>query len=165
MEIPEGAKFMFIAIPLVLVASILILVFMGKEDTKGKNNFSEQNMLDISSGKSLDSLQDFDEFEVEITREGKGPSAGVGDMVVVNYQGTLIDGTQFDSSYDRGTPFEFTLGEGRVIEGWEKGVNGMKIGEERMLYIPSSMGYGDRGTGGIPGNAGLVFKVELLEIK
>lgn len=166
MEIPEGAKFMFIAIPLVIVASVLILVYMGKDDTGAvgsKNNLSEENMMDISQGNSL---TDFDELKTEITVEGDGPSAGVGDGVVVHYTGTLRDGTKFDSSLDRGTPFEFVLGDGMVISGWEEGVKGMKVGEKRTLYIPSSMGYGDMGVPGvIPGGSGLVFEVELLEIK
>lgn len=165
MEIPEGAKFMFIAIPVVLVASILLLVFVGKGDTKGKNNLSEQNMLDISNGKSIDSLKDFNELKIETTKEGKGPSASVGDKIVVNYELSLIDGDILQTTFGSNSPFEFTLGVGQVIEGWDEGVNGMKVGEERMLYIPSSMGYGDQGSGDIPGKAGLVFKVELLEIR
>jgi peptidylprolyl isomerase len=166
MEIPEGAKFMFIAIPVILVASILILVYMGKANTKAQNNLSEKNMLDISNGKSLDSLSDFEELKIEINKEGKGPGASVGDSVVVNYELSLMDGTVLQTTFGSDNPFEFKLGVGQVIEGWDEGVKDMKVGEERMLYIPSSMGYGDDGIpGSIPGKAGLVFKVELLEIK
>jgi peptidylprolyl isomerase len=166
MEIPEGAKFMFIAIPVILVASILILVYMGKANTKAQNNLSEKNMLDISNGKSLDSLSDFEELKVETTKEGKGPGAGVGDSVVVNYELSLMDGSVLQTTFGSENPFEFQLGVGQVIKGWDEGVKDMKVGEERMLYIPSSMGYGDDGIpGSIPGKAGLVFKVELLEIK
>ncbi|MCA9374748.1 FKBP-type peptidyl-prolyl cis-trans isomerase [Candidatus Dojkabacteria bacterium] len=110
--------------------------------------------------------QDVDKLETKTLIEGKGAKAKVGDTVSVNYKGTLLDGTQFDSSYDRGTPFEFTLGENSVIQGWEQGVLGMKVGEKRRLIIPSSLGYGETGAPpSIPGNAGLVFEIELLEIK
>jgi len=85
----------------------------------------------------------------------------------VNYTGTLMDGTKFDSSLDRGVPFSFTLGAGQVIQGWDIGVAGMKVGEKRKLTIPSSLAYGDTGTPGgpIPPKATLIFEVELLGVK
>ena len=97
---------------------------------------------------------------------GEGAEATAGQTVVVHYRGTLEDGTQFDASYDRGTPFSFPLGAGRVIKGWDEGVQGMKIGGKRKLIIPSDLAYGSRGAGGvIPPNATLIFEVELLDIK
>ncbi|QNI87624.1 FKBP-type peptidyl-prolyl cis-trans isomerase [Synechococcus sp. ROS8604] len=97
---------------------------------------------------------------------GTGDVASSGQNVVVNYRGTLEDGTQFDASYDRGTPFEFPLGAGRVIKGWDEGVQGMKVGGKRKLVIPPDLGYGKRGAGRvIPPNATLIFEVELLDIK
>jgi peptidylprolyl isomerase len=97
---------------------------------------------------------------------GTGDEASSGQNVVVNYRGTLEDGTQFDASYDRGTPFEFPLGAGRVIKGWDEGVQGMKVGGKRKLVIPPDLGYGSRGAGRvIPPNATLIFEVELLGIK
>lgn len=97
---------------------------------------------------------------------GKGAEAKTGDTVSVHYTGWLADGTKFDSSVDRGTPFEFILGAGRVIRGWDEGVTGMKVGGKRRLEIPPDLAYGIDGYPPvIPQNATLTFEVELLEIK
>ena len=94
-------------------------------------------------------------LEIKVLKEGTGDQeAKSGDFVKVHYTGTLEDGTKFDSSVDRGEPFEFTLGVGQVIQGWDQGVAGMKIGEKRKLTIPSELGYGASGAGNlIPPNA------------
>lgn len=162
MEIPEGAKFMFISVPLVIIATLLIVYYVGKDDSNANMGLTEQNLNNISEGKDMN---DFDKLEIETVREGSGPSAGVGDTVVLNYEGTFLNGEIFDSSYERETPFEFTLGEGGVIAGWEEGIKGMQVGEERTLKIPSDLAYGPEDYYSIPGGSGLIFKVELLEIK
>ncbi|MFA6120476.1 MAG: FKBP-type peptidyl-prolyl cis-trans isomerase [Sideroxydans sp.] len=105
--------------------------------------------------------------------KGEGAEVKAGQQVSVHYTGWLYDakgvenkGKKFDSSRDRGTPFDFSLGAGEVIKGWDEGVQGMKVGGNRTLIIPPSMGYGKRGAGGvIPPNATLVFDVELLGVK
>lgn len=102
-------------------------------------------------------------LQYSIDRAGTGAQPRSGQTVSVHYTGWLTDGTKFDSSRDRGTAFEFPLGQGRVIRGWDEGVAAMKMGEVRTLVIPPDLGYGARGAGGvIPPNATLVFKVELL---
>lgn len=119
----------------------------------------------ISNLNSVSTNMDFDKLNIETVIEGTGEEAQNGDTLIVNYIGTLRDGTKFDSSYDRNQTFEFILGSGSVIEGWDKGMIGMKKGEKRRLEIPSSMGYGNYVMGSIPANSGLIFEVELLEIK
>ena len=120
--------------------------------------------------------QDFSLPAEEITTEsglrylehisGDGEVTQAGNVVVVHYSGFLSDGTKFDSSHDRARPFNFTLGENRVIKGWEEGLLNMKKGAKRTLIIPPELGYGSRGAGGvIPPNATLVFEVELIDFK
>jgi len=125
-----------------------------KQQTKG-SHVADEGMTTTPSG-----LQYRDEVV------GDGPEARAGQMVSVHYTGTLTNGAKFDSSHDRGQPFQFPLGAGRVIRGWDEGVAGMKVGGRRRLVIPPELGYGSRAMGAaIPANSTLVFDVELLGVR
>ncbi|MBY0357590.1 MAG: FKBP-type peptidyl-prolyl cis-trans isomerase [Candidatus Obscuribacterales bacterium] len=116
-------------------------------------NVNSQNLVTTASG-----------LQYEDQTAGQGESPSKGQTVTVHYTGWLTDGTKFDSSVDRGRPFQFSLGIGQVIKGWDEGVATMKKGGKRRLVIPAELGYGSRGAGGvIPGNATLIFDVELID--
>lgn len=106
-----------------------------------------------------------DTVGVQDTKTGTGKEVAIGSKVTVNYTGALPDGTVFDSSIPRGEPFVFTLGEGKVIPGWEAGLLGMKEGGTRILAIPPQFAYGDQAYGPIPPNSTLIFQVELLKVE
>jgi FKBP-type peptidyl-prolyl cis-trans isomerase len=126
----------------------------GKDKDKDKDK-KEEKVITTKSGLKYVDL-----------KEGTGDEAKSGQTVEVHYTGWLKDGTKFDSSKDRGKPFKFPLGAGRVIKGWDEGVAGMKVGGKRKLIIPPELGYGKRGAGGvIPPDAELTFEVELLGVK
>ena len=105
-------------------------------------------------------------LKIDEVMVGTGPEAIKGKQVSVHYTGWLTDGKKFDSSRDHGQPFQFALGRGQVITGWDQGVAGMKVGGKRKLTIPPELAYGDEGAGGvIPPNATLVFEVELIAVR
>ncbi len=105
------------------------------------------------------------ELQIEVLNQGDGAEAKSGQTVTVHYVGTFPEGGKFDSSRDRGEGFTFKLGAGQVIRGWDQGVAGMKVGEQRKLTVPPNLAYGERGfPGAIPPNATLVFEVELLSV-
>lgn len=112
-----------------------------------------------------DSMANQGELIIEDIEEGTGQDVvESGDDIVIHYRGTLEDGTVFDSSYDRGEPFQTQIGVGQVIQGWDEGVIGMRAGGKRKLTIPPHMAYGEQGVGSIPPNSTLIFEVELVEI-
>lgn len=116
-----------------------------------------------SNGKRPEVTQLPSGLQYEVLRDGSGSKPTVTDTVKVHYRGKLTDGTQFDSSYDRGEPIEFPLN--RVIAGWTEGLQLMSPGAHYKLYIPYDLAYGETGVGPIPGYSTLIFEVELLEVK
>jgi len=145
---------------------LLSLVLLWALINWSKNFNTNKTMEPISNNNEQANPTQDNELKIEVLNEGKGIAAKNGDNVSVHYIGTLQDGTKFDSSLDRGIPFDFDLGASQVIKGWDLGVLGMKMGEKRKLIIPSDLAYGENGIPGvIPPNATLVFEVELFEIK
>ena len=115
---------------------------------------------------NIENLTQMQNVNIEILKEGEGEFSKTGDTLVVHYVGTLENGDKFDSSLDRGEPFEFTLGDHSVIEGWEQGMLQMQVGEKRKIFIPHELAYGENGNPPvIPEKTNLIFEVELLEIK
>lgn len=110
-------------------------------------------------------LVDIPDIEMEILEEGEGEFPQVGDLITAHYRGTLEDGTEFDSSYDNGQPFQFVLGVGQVIPGWDMAFARLKPGGSAVLTVPPELAYGAQGRPGIPGGATLTFEVELLEVE
>ncbi len=144
---------------IVIIILIVVFIFSGSKQTNSNEPMSGQNQE--ATRTTSDGLQITDEVV------GTGVEATAGKMVTVQYTGTLTNGTKFDSSFDHGSPFSFLLGVGKVIQGWDEGVQGMKVGGKRKLVIPPSLAYGSREVGGglIPANSTLVFEVELLDVK
>lgn len=139
---------------LLAIAAILYLVFGDQLFSKSLSS-GEENWKTTASG-----------LQVADSVVGSGETVKSGDTVSVHYTGYLMDGTKFDSSLDRNAPFEFTVGAGQVIAGWEEGLLGMQVGGKRNLLIPPELGYGVQGYPPIiPGNAVLRFEIELLAIK
>ncbi len=134
-----------------LSVAVVLFAFSALADT---------SMPSKATGKPITTPSGLQYYDL---KPGTGPVAASGQMATVHYTGWLTDGRKFDSSKDRNDPFEFHLGMGQVIKGWDEGVQGMKVGGTRKLTIPPQLGYGARGAGGvIPPNATLVFEVELL---
>ena len=166
---------------LVIVVLIIMLLGIGMffqylgDRTSGerRNDETAQSVADapkpsvlpkIDNGKLATTASGLQYQDIKV---GTGPKPKKGDTVIVNYTGWLENGTKFDSSLDSGEPFEFQLGTGKVIKGWDEGVASMKVGGKRILVIPSKLGYGEAGGGGgaIPPNATLIFEVDLLGVK
>jgi len=155
-------KNIIIILLIIAVAGVLLWFFnQPNQELNEPANQTSNEPTDQASNEPTDQAS----LYTEILKEGNGEVAENGDTVSVHYIGTLEDGTKFDSSLDRGTPFSFTIGEGKVIAGWDQGLLGMKIGEKRKLTIPPNLAYGEYGIpGAIPENATLIFEIELLGI-
>lgn len=104
------------------------------------------------------------ELQIEDLQPGDGKAVVKGALITTHYTGWLEDGTVFDSSVEKGRPFQCVIGTGRVIKGWDQGLMGMRVGGKRKLCVPAHLGYGERQVGRIPANANLVFEIELLEV-
>ena len=150
----------FIVAPLVLALFALANVVRLPQDSTGLG-FTQQQAAGVSE--VLDALEK-ENLLVNDLVIGSGKQATAGKRLSVHYTGQLIDGTVFDSSRDRGVPFQFVLGAGSVIKGWDRGVVGMREGGTRTLMISPELGYGDNQVGSIPPNSILIFEVELLEV-
>ena len=143
-----------------------VLLLASCDQTKNTENNTQNKQME---SKKMIRTKNTSGLEYEIIQEGTGISPTKGQTVTVHYTGWLNvngePGKKFDSSLDRGNPFEFPIGMGYVIAGWDEGVISMKTGEKRRLFIPSHLGYGARGAGAsIPANANLIFDVELLKV-
>lgn len=150
------------------VAALAVAACGG--DPNPREQLAPQNRVaenyDDALNIELDSMRmRFNGLHVQDLEEGDGVRADSGDVVTVHYTGWLPNGTQFDSSRDRGEPFQVALGYGRVIAGWDQGIVGMRVGGRRLLVIPPGLAYGTSRRGPIPANSTLVFDVELLEVE
>lgn len=175
----QGGKYISVIVFLfviLLVGGIYLLLNRGNSNKSlqtgvSSGTISNSEVVAGTASPSANSkMISVTELQIVDEKVGTGAEAVAGKNVSVNYTGTLTDGTVFDSntiaSFGHVEPFTFSLGAGQVIEGWDKGVVGMKVGGKRKLTIPSSMAYGDSGVpGAIPGGASLVFEVELLKVE
>ncbi|HEU0085625.1 MAG TPA: FKBP-type peptidyl-prolyl cis-trans isomerase [Candidatus Paceibacterota bacterium] len=160
---------------IVVLVVLAVLVFItingkGKNVENYRSDTSLDQIMNTPNENEIEESEEITGVKTTTVSEGQGAEAKTGDTVSVNYTGRLENGTVFDSNVDpkfqHVEPFSFTLGEGRVIQGWDEGVVGMKVGEKRLLEISPEFGYGPVGIPGvIPGNAVLIFEVELLAIQ
>jgi FKBP-type peptidyl-prolyl cis-trans isomerase len=159
-QIQFDYKNIAVVLVVVVIGVLGFVIFSLNQDETTEDDQQKEVVLSEGGGESVD------ELKIEDNVVGDGMETKEGDVASVHYTGTLMDGTKFDSSLDRGEPFEFELGAGDVIAGWDQGVVGMRVGGKRKLTIPPGLGYGERGAGSsIPPNSTLVFEIELLEVK
>ena len=150
----------------VLVIAIILVFGYILQDTMGNPIGSTSQPEAIPNQTMQQQERPQEQVKIEDTVVGTGQEVKAGDTVIMHYRGTLEDGTQFDSSYDRATPLTIQIGTGQVIQGWDQGVPGMKVGGQRRLTIPASLGYGEAGSPPtIPPNATLIFDLELIGIQ
>lgn len=146
----------------VAIAILVVIFFFVVIQLFGTTSSSNSN---VQNGSVIDSSKNISNVLIENTVSGSGKEAKAGQLITVHYVGTLEDGTIFDSSRDRGEPFQFILGVGQVIEGWEIGISGMRVGGKRILVIPPELAYGALEVGTIPPNSTILFEVELLDVE
>ncbi len=146
---------------LLAVAVLAGAIWYGEKNKPEEVKIDEPNV----TVQTNNTIKQMEGLKIEDVVLGTGAEAVAGKTVSVHYTGTLTDGTKFDSSLDRGTPFSFVLGVGQVIRGWDEGVAGMKVGGERKLTIAPEFAYGAQAVGPIPPNSALLFTVKLLEVK
>lgn len=165
--IGASAGIAVVAIFLMTGGTVLSLFSSANGQVKGVSTEKTVEAVDTINTENNTQKMDTSIPGLQIKDEvvGTGTEAVKGSTVSVHYVGTLTNGTKFDSSVDRGTPFEFKIGEGRVIQGWEKGLVGMKVGGKRTLTIAPELGYGAQAIGPIPPNSTLVFEIQLLDVK
>lgn len=157
---------MSIGMIVIIIAVLVLAVKSVKVEGTESNSATANTMNNNSPAASTPQATSSSDFKIEDLKVGSGTEAVSGKTVAVNYVGTLLNGTKFDSSYDRNQSFTFNLGAGQVIKGWDQGVVGMKVGGKRKLTIPPQLGYGEAGAPPvIPGNATLIFEVELLRVE
>jgi FKBP-type peptidyl-prolyl cis-trans isomerase len=168
MENKKNIMWVWILIVLIVIVGLVFITIKYKNNPPVAQNAPT---VEEQQNTNMDNTQQGGgQVQITILKEGTGAVAKSGDTVAMNYTGTLTDSTVFDSNIDpkfnHVQPFVFTLGAGQVIPGWDQGIAGMKVGEQRKLEIPSELAYGATGAGNvIPPNANLTFTVELLEIK
>lgn len=149
----------------VLVIAIILVFGYILQDVMG-NPIGKTSAPETLPAQTMQQEEPKEQVKIEDTVVGTGQEVKPGDTVIIHYRGMLEDGTQFDSSYDRGAPLTIQIGTGAVIEGWDQGVPGMKVGGQRKLTIPPSLGYGEAGSPPtIPPNSTLLFDVELVGIQ
>lgn len=167
----------------IAVMALILWVINGRTDTSSLN-VEEPIVLNVDAVVTPEVVVDAKQNELELAlldahrgdgtlvklvtqdvREGTGNTVASGDTLTVHYVGSTPDGNRFDSSYERGEPYTFTLGTGKVMRGWEEGLVGMKVGGERILVIPAEMAYGNNYVGSIPPNTPLIYAIVLLETK
>jgi FKBP-type peptidyl-prolyl cis-trans isomerase len=151
------------------LGAFLQFALMSNTSAIAVSNFADRqpklNAIALTLSKDAKTITTSSGLKYTVLKAGKGATPKKGQTVFVHYTGTLTNGTKFDSSRDRGQPFSFPVGEGRVIPGWDEALSAMKVGERRKLTIPPNLAYGAAGAGGvIPPNATLIFDVELLKI-
>ncbi|MCX6736715.1 MAG: FKBP-type peptidyl-prolyl cis-trans isomerase [Candidatus Parcubacteria bacterium] len=163
-------EYIFIIVLVLLVALIFVFSKLNNK-VQTQNPIKTENLpaaisKEVTKEVVKEEVPVVKKVDLQITdlRAGTGEAVKAGDRISVNYLGTFENGQKFDSSYDRNAPFQFNLGKGEVIAGWDQGLVDMKVGGKRKLVIPPELGYGSTTRGSIPANSVLIFEVELLEV-